>query len=115
MDDAIHITVPGSPEDPRDDFPLPPGVVLHRSPPLHPDDVTVIDGIAVTSPARTLVDLAESMERHELRTAFCRAGELGLLDVGAVLRARARVEWRPSLSMLDEVIAEFSRDPPTPR
>ena len=32
----------------------------------------------------------------------------GIVTMEAVLAARARVEWRPSLAMLDEVIAEFS-------
>ena len=34
---------------------------------------------------------------------------MGLLDIGAGDASRARVEWRPSLVMLDEVIAEFDR------
>lgn len=66
-----------------------------------------MDGIPVTSPARTLVDLAEVMDREELRATFRRARDIGLLDIEAVERARGRVEWRPSLAMLDEVIAEF--------
>ena len=36
-----------------------PGVVVHYSPPLHPDDVAVVDGIPCTSVARTLVDCVE--------------------------------------------------------
>ena len=36
-----------------------------------------------------------------------RARELGLRDPDAMRAARARVEWRPSLEMLDEVIDEF--------
>lgn len=108
MDDFIHITVPGSPDDPRYGFTPPPGVVVHYAPPLHADDVTVLDGIRVTTPARTLVDLAEVADRDELRGAFQRALELGLVDMEAVRQARARLEWRPSLSLLDEVIAEFA-------
>ena len=36
-----------------------PGVVVHRGPPLHPDDLTIQNGIPVTSPSRTLIDCAE--------------------------------------------------------
>jgi hypothetical protein len=108
MHEEIHISIPGSPDDPRDDLPQIPGVVVHRTAPLHPEEVTVHRGLPVTSPARTLVDAAEYMERDELRATFRRAKELGLLDMDAVRRSRARVEWRPSLAMLDEVIAEFS-------
>jgi hypothetical protein len=43
----------------------------------------------------------------ELRACFARAREIGLLDPEALRAARARVEWRPSLAMLDEVIDEF--------
>jgi hypothetical protein len=105
-DGLIHVTVPGLGTDPRDDV-APPGVVLHRSPPLHPDDVTVVHGLRVTTPARTLVDMAEVLDRDELRACFARARALGLLDERALRASRARVEWRPSLVMLDEVIAEF--------
>jgi hypothetical protein len=45
----------------------------------------------------------------ELRAAFARAHEIGLLDPEAIRAARARVEWRPSLAMLDAVIDEFCR------
>ena len=74
------------------------------------DDVTVHKGLPVTSPARTLVDAAEFSTREELRVIFHRAREIGLLDLEAVRASRSRVEWRPSLGMLDEVIAEFEDD-----
>ena len=104
--EPIHVTVPGSADDPRNPTSIP-GVVIHRQPPLHPDDLTTLNGIPVTSPSRTLIDLAEVMTATELREAFARAQEIGLLDPAALRAARARVEWRPSLAMLDEVIDEF--------
>lgn len=112
MRPIIHVTVPGSPDDPRDDLPEIDGVEIHRCPPLHPDDVTVHRGLRVTSPARTLVDAAEYSTRDELREIFQRAREIGLLDLDAVRASRSRVEWRPSLGMLDQVIAEFDGDAP---
>ena len=105
--EPIHVYVPGRSNDPRDDVSIP-GIVIHRGPPLHPDDLTVHNGIPVTSPSRTLIDLAEVVTPDELREAFARARELGLLDLEALREARDRVEWRPSLPVLDEVIAEFS-------
>lgn len=102
----IDVTVAGSPSDPRTHRSIP-GVRIRHAPTLHPDDVTVHNGIPVTSPSRTLIDCAEFMGTDELRAAFTRARELGLLDPEALRAARARVEWRPSLTMLDEVIAEF--------
>lgn len=104
--EPVHIVVPGLPDDPRD-VPEIPGVVVHRCPPLHPDDLWVVDGIRVTSPSRTLIDMAECSTLHELRELFAAARARGLLDADEMRAARARVEWRPSLAMLDRVIAEF--------
>ncbi len=106
--EPIHVSVPGSPDDPRSLRDVPEGVIVHYVPELHPDDVCVVDGIPTTSPSRTLIDLAEMLGMAELRECFARARELGLLDLDELAAARARVEWRPSLAMLDEVIAEFS-------
>ena len=104
--DPIDVYVPGSADDPRTDTAIP-GVAIRRGPQLHPDDVTTVDGIPVTSPSRTLIDLAEVMTAEELRAAFARAREIGLLDPVALRAARERVEWRPSLAMLDEVLDAF--------
>ena len=106
--EPIDITVAGSPEDPRGPTADMPGVRVHRGPPLHPDDLTVVDGIPVTSISRTLVDLAEVLPRDELREVFADANAKGLLDMEAVEASYARVEWRPSLRMLREVMDEFA-------
>jgi hypothetical protein len=107
MHEPIHITIPGSPEDPRSNGLSLPGVVIHYVPELHPDDLAIVDGLRVTSVSRTLIDCAEEASREELRAMFRRARELGILDMAAVHASRSRVEWRPSLAMLDAVIAEF--------
>lgn len=106
--EPIHVTIPGRPADPRPPAAAPPGVVIHDAPRLHPDDITVVDGIPVTSVARTLVDLAGVETRAGLVAAFARARELGLLDIAAVEASLARVEWRPSLQMLREVMEIYS-------
>jgi hypothetical protein len=107
-DCPIHITVPGSADDPRDPVDVPPGVVVHRTPPLHPDDLAVVHGIPSTSVPRTLVDCAEVTTKAELRELFANAEQRGMLDIEAVRRSAARAEWRPSLPMLHEVIDEFA-------
>jgi hypothetical protein len=61
-----------------------------------------------TSVARTLIDCAEESDRDQLRAMFREARRRGILDMQALHAARSRVEWRPSLAALDEVIAEFS-------
>jgi hypothetical protein len=107
-EEPIDVSVPGDAADPRDGPPAPPGVSIHRGPSLHPDDVVIgPGGVPVTSVSRTLIDLAEVMNADELRARFERARERRLLDLAALAAARSRVEWRPSLSMLDEIIAEY--------
>jgi hypothetical protein len=106
----IDVTVPGSSRDPRSDAAAPPGIRIHRSPSLHPDDVvTLPSGLRVTSVSRTLIDLAEELTADELREYFAAARARGLLDMEAIRRSRTRVEWRPSLAMFDEIAAEFER------
>lgn len=109
MNEPIHITVPGDADDPRCQMEAPPGIVIHRSPPLHPDDLDEVRGIPVTSFARTLVDLAEVSDQEELRSYFAQARAQGRLDIDAVRASADRAEWRPSLPMLYAVIAEFER------
>ena len=87
--EPIHASIGGSAEDPRTADSIP-GVVIHPGPPLHPDDVTTLNGIPVASPSRTLIDCAEFMTAPELREAFARAQETGLLDAEALRAARAR-------------------------
>jgi hypothetical protein len=106
--EPIHITVAGSPGDPRGATANVPGVRIHHAPALHPDDVTVVDGLPVTSISRTLVDLAEILPRDELREVFAHASARGLLEMAAVEASFARVEWRASLRMLREVMDEFA-------
>jgi hypothetical protein len=58
------------------------------------DDVTVIKAIPVTSPARTLVDLAPMLTAAQLQSTLGEADRRGLLDVQAVERALARTKGR---------------------
>jgi hypothetical protein len=102
-----HITIPASPSDPRTRERTLGGVTVHYTPSLHSDDLCVVDGVLTTSPSRTLVDLAEVLGCDELRARFRQARDLGLLDREALAAARARVEWRPSLQMFDDVMREF--------
>lgn len=105
--EPISVYVPGDPTDPRLTRDLPEGIEAHYGPALHPDDLDVVRGIPCTSVSRTLIDLAEVVDKQELRECFARAHKQGLLDLDKLAASRARVEWRPSLAMLDEVIAEW--------
>lgn len=106
-DRPIHIYAPGSEDHPRAAEETPNGIVIHRGPPLHPDDVAIVDGIPTTSVSRTLIDLAELCDAEEMYGYFVAARERGLLDLDELMAARGRVEWRPSLALVDEMIALF--------
>ena len=54
-----------------------PGLLLHRAV-LAPDEITIRDGIPVTTPARTLLDLAGVLQRHQLQQAVNEAERLRL-------------------------------------
>ena len=62
----------------------------------------------MTSVSRTLIDLAEVLHEDELRECFLDARERGLLDGEAIRASRGRVEWRPSLALVDRMIDEIA-------
>jgi predicted transcriptional regulator of viral defense system len=64
--------------------PTPKGIVRHRARNLVEDDRTVVDGIPVTSVARTLLDLAWKLRGYQIRRVLDCAEELGLLDLDAI-------------------------------
>jgi predicted transcriptional regulator of viral defense system len=61
---------------------------------LAAEERTVVRAIPVTSPARTLVDLAPMLTLGQLQSTLGEADRKGLLDVHAVERALARVKSR---------------------
>lgn len=59
-------------------------VRIHRAATLSADEVTRHHNIPVTTPARTLLDLAASLRRHALERALDRAEALELFDLTAL-------------------------------
>jgi very-short-patch-repair endonuclease len=78
---VIEVTVPG-----RGGRKVPAGVRLHRTTTLTPRDVAVVRGIPVTTPARTIIDLARTTSGRQLEQLIDRADQRGLIDF-ADLRA----------------------------
>ena len=79
------------------------GLEVHRVPTLRDSEVTIHDAIPVTTPARTLLDLAAVLPIAYLRRAVEQAHHLDLLDreaVGAVLAAHPRQAGAPALAAL---------------
>ena len=93
----------------------PRGIALHCVRRLHPEDVTVIDGIPVTSLARTLVDLGALLPLKQLRRAFEEADRLGLLDAAAVQRACDRGKGRKGVANARRALELYEPDPPKTR
>ncbi len=71
-----------------------PGVTVHRVERLHPEDTTTVDGIPVTTVARTLVDLAAVVQTAALRKALEEAERSHRLDVRAIEAALQRTRGR---------------------
>jgi very-short-patch-repair endonuclease len=98
----IDVTVPGRNRRPR-------GVVrVHQTRNLRPDDVTVVDGIPVTSVARTLLDLAATEKAERMEQAIQRAETHRLFDLKAVEQLLERSPRhkgrRPLLDALTDVV-----------
>ncbi len=85
-----------------------PGLWIHRARRLDPDDVTVEDGIPVTTVARTLVDLTDVLGRDRLLRAIREAEFLDLLDLDALNAAVQRGHGRRGLRALKEALVHHT-------
>ena len=81
------------------------GIRAHRTTRLDPEDRTEREGIPVTTPARTLIDLAASLPYPALRRAVRQAQADQLTDVRHLLAARARLGPRRGTAQLARVLA----------
>lgn len=82
----VHVTIPASNGRKKR-----PGIRLHRFPSLQNDATTLRNGIAVTTPARTLADLRRTLSPGLFRKAV-REAEFRGLDLGAAPTDHTRSE-----------------------
>lgn len=71
-----------------------PGIRIHRARYLPPEEVTILKGIPITTPARTLLDLAPLLDARALEQALATAERLELLlrsDLQPLCDRRGRV------------------------
>jgi len=80
------------------------GVRLHRRGGLRPEDVTVHDGIPVTTPIQTLIDLAGEMDDRRLERAVNKADRLDLVDPETLLRALSSYSSRRGVARLRSLL-----------
>jgi very-short-patch-repair endonuclease len=100
-----QVTVPGSAK------PAHPGVRVHRSARLGPDEIARHQGIPLTSPARTLVDLAATLTPRALRRATGRSLALGLVSTSRLVDSLHRAGRRRGVTKLARILA--ARPAPT--
>ncbi|HEX2233060.1 MAG TPA: DUF559 domain-containing protein [Thermoleophilaceae bacterium] len=74
---------------------------MHRSSTLRPEDVTVNRRIPVTTVARTLIDLADTLPTQPLKRAVHEAECRGLLDMSELERVAERNPGRRGIRVLE--------------
>jgi hypothetical protein len=90
-----------------------PGIRLHRVRRLHPADRAVVDGIPVTSVARTLLDMGEVLQPHQLASLVTEAEARRLFDLGEIERTIKRNPGRRGIKPLRQLLAGYAEPPIT--
>jgi very-short-patch-repair endonuclease len=105
----IDVTIPGrgrrGPKSPK-------RIRSHLTRSLDPTDTTTLDGIPVTSVARTVLDFAETASRQRLRRALETGERLELIDGRALDTLMARSSGRRGLKALNEALAAMNGSAP---
>jgi hypothetical protein len=101
----LEVTVPRGAARPK------PGIVIHRSRLIHPEDRALVRGIPVTSVARTLVDLAEVLSEERLAKAVHEAEVHRVFDLNALERTLGRLPGRIGGHRLRRVLVAYRPDP----
>jgi Transcriptional regulator, AbiEi antitoxin/Protein of unknown function (DUF559) len=99
---AVHVTVGPNGRATRR------GIVAHRNGPLPADEVTTLDGLPITTPARTLLDLAAGgLRGRALEAAVDAAERRRLLDFADLHALLKRYPGRPGTPSLKGVLARY--------
>jgi very-short-patch-repair endonuclease len=105
--ELVHVTVL------RRDMRRQEAVRVHRVPRLDPRDACLRDGLPVTTPARTLIDLAALASTATLERALAEARVGRLADDRALQAAIARASGRPGTAALKRLLASEASAAPT--
>jgi very-short-patch-repair endonuclease len=100
---SIHVTLPGDPGRRRRA-----GIRLHRSALLGADESTVHSGIPVTTPVRTVIDLASMLRGRPLEHALDLAEQRGLVDFAELKRRLAELPGRPGSPALQALLHSYT-------
>ncbi len=105
--EIVHALVVGS-EGPRQA-----GIRCHRTRHLDPKDIRIHNALPVTSPARTLLDIAPDLTTHELEWALDEALTSRVMTRAQVAELLRRCPRRPGASTLAKLLAHRSGPAPT--
>jgi very-short-patch-repair endonuclease len=100
--EPVEVSVPYASERRR------PGVEIHRRPKLRSTDVTEHRGIPVTTPVKTIVDLAAKFGPSLTERAINEADRLGLTDPEALFAALDRFPGQRGVGVLREMLGKRS-------
>jgi very-short-patch-repair endonuclease len=87
------------------------GVLIHQTRSLHPDDITELDGIPITSVARTILDSAATATAHVVEQMVHEAEVHRVLDVAEI---QAALDRRPNAKNATYVRAAITTPSPGP-
>jgi predicted transcriptional regulator of viral defense system len=101
--ETVHLSVPRT----RRHLPRLPGVTIHTTiRPLDQDNVQVLEGLPVTRPARTLLDVADAkVEPHQIGIASYQAIRRGWIDHDT-LRAEAARRGPHTARVIDAALSQ---------
>jgi hypothetical protein len=102
---AVDVTAPGRAGKER--F----GIDVHRATGLDERDVQTVRGIPCTTVARTLLDLATTIDKTALERAVEQAEKLRIFDLAAVVDVTTRAGNHRGATALGEVIATYTPEP----
>jgi very-short-patch-repair endonuclease len=94
----IEVSVPSRTPRRRD------GILAHRRPALGANDVAIHHGIPVTTPVRTLVDLATRLGRGRLERAIREADARGLVDPETLRAALGDLRGQRGVAAIRETL-----------
>lgn len=95
--DQFHVTIEGTGGRPRA------AVRVHRARTLQPDDVQFVNGLPVTTPARTILDASVGASRHQVRRLIREAEFRRLIGVGAMADVVRRNPFHPGSRVIRTV------------
>jgi hypothetical protein len=101
---VLHVTAPRPRKGPQ-------GLKVHRVRSLHPEDMTRLNGIPVTSLARTLLDCAEVLPLRQVVRMIEEAERRQIFDLGAIERLLERSHGRHGIKPLRVALAEVHGEP----